>query len=61
MRLIREAHRDRRLKLLPREVSWLDPIQKAVESIPATDSEFIEEMMAEVDATKFVAADYGLC
>ena len=60
VRLIREAHRDGRLKLPPREVSWLDRIQKAAEAISASESEFSAEMMAEVDTTKFVAADYGL-
>jgi methanol--5-hydroxybenzimidazolylcobamide Co-methyltransferase len=60
VRLIREAHRDERLKLPPREVSWLDRMQKAVEAIPGRESEFITEMMAEVDTTKFVAGDYGL-
>jgi methanol--5-hydroxybenzimidazolylcobamide Co-methyltransferase len=60
VRLIREAHRDGRLKLPPREVSWLDRMQKAIESIPSSETEFIGEMMAEVDTTKFVAADYGL-
>ena len=60
VRLIREAHRDGRLKLPPREVSWLDRMQKAIEVIPGSESEFIAEMMAEVDTTKFVAADYGL-
>ena len=58
--LIREAHRDGRLKLPPREVSWLDRMQKAIEAIPASELEFITEMMAEVDTTKFVAGDYGL-
>ena len=40
--------------------AWLDRIQKAVEPIPASEGEFIGEMMGEVDTTKFAAADYGL-
>jgi methanol--5-hydroxybenzimidazolylcobamide Co-methyltransferase len=60
VRLIREAHRDGGLKLAPREVPWLDRMQKAIEAIPSSESEFIAEMMAEVDTTRFVAADYGL-
>jgi methanol---5-hydroxybenzimidazolylcobamide Co-methyltransferase len=60
VRLIREAHRDARLKLHPRELPWLDRIQKATEAIPSNETEFIGEMMAEVDTTKFVAADYEL-
>jgi hypothetical protein len=38
----------------------LDRLQKAVEALPAKETEFISEMMAEVDTTKFVAADYGI-
>ena len=39
---------------------WLDRIQKAVETTPANESEFIGEMMSVVDTTKFVAGDYDL-
>jgi hypothetical protein len=39
---------------------WLDRIQKAVESIPADESVFIGQMMAQVDTSRFVPADYGL-
>jgi methanol--5-hydroxybenzimidazolylcobamide Co-methyltransferase len=60
VRLLRDAHRDGALKLHPREVPWLDRLQKAVETLPANETEFISEMMAEVDTTKFVAADYGI-
>ena len=37
---------------------WLDRIQKAVETIPANESEFIGEMMGLVDTARFVAGDY---
>jgi hypothetical protein len=60
VRLIRDAHRDGALKLVPREVPWLDRLQKAAEALPAKETEFITEMMAEVDTTKFVAADYEI-
>ena len=60
IRLLRGAHRDGALKLLPREVPWLDRLQKTVEALPAKEQEFIDEMMAEVDTTKFVAADYEI-
>jgi len=60
VRLLREAHQEGRLKIHPREIPWLDRIQKAVETIPANESEFIGEMMGAVDATKFVAGDYNL-
>jgi methanol---5-hydroxybenzimidazolylcobamide Co-methyltransferase len=58
--LLRGAFRDGALRLQPREVPWLDRLQKALEALPASESDFVSEMMAEVDTTKFVAADYGI-
>jgi hypothetical protein len=58
--LLRDAHRDGQLALPAREVPWLDRIQKAVEGLPSREDEFIGTMMAEVDTTKFIAADYEL-
>jgi methanol---5-hydroxybenzimidazolylcobamide Co-methyltransferase len=60
VRLLRDAHCDGALKLQPREVPWLDRLQKTVEALPAKEAEFIDEMMAEVDTRKFVAADYEI-
>jgi methanol--5-hydroxybenzimidazolylcobamide Co-methyltransferase len=60
VRLLREANAGGRLKIHPRELPWLNRIQEAVETIPAGESEFIDEMMGIVDTNKFVAADYGL-
>lgn len=60
IRLIRDAHKDGYLKLIPREVPWLDRMQNAVESMPTSEAAFIGEMMAEVDTTRFVAKDYDL-
>jgi methanol---5-hydroxybenzimidazolylcobamide Co-methyltransferase len=60
IRLLREAKQAGRLKIHPREIPWLDRIQKAVETIPANESEFIGEMMGLVDTTRFVAGDYDL-
>ena len=58
LRLMRDAHRDGALRLHPREVPYLDRLQKTVESLPSGEIEFIGEMMGEVDTTKFVAKDY---
>jgi methanol--5-hydroxybenzimidazolylcobamide Co-methyltransferase len=60
IRLLRDAQNHGRLKLHPRELPWLDRMQKAVEAIPANEAEFIGEMMGAVDTTKFVAVDYDL-
>jgi len=60
LRLMREAHQDGALKLHPREVPYLDRLRRTVEALPAKESEFIDEMMGEVDTSKFVARDYEL-
>jgi len=60
VRLLCEGQLAGRLKIPPREIPWLDRIQKAVETIPANESEFIGEIMASVDTTRFVAGDYDL-
>ncbi len=57
---IRQGHKAGALKLLPREVPWLDRIQQALETLPTSESEFIDQMMGVVDTSKFIAADYGL-
>jgi methanol---5-hydroxybenzimidazolylcobamide Co-methyltransferase len=60
LQLMRDACRDGALKIPPREVTWLDRLQKTVESLPPSESEFIELMMGQVDTTKFVPTDYEL-
>ncbi len=60
VRMLRAAHQAGQLKIHPRELSWLDRIEKTVETIPESESEFINEMMGRVDTTKFVPADYDL-
>jgi methanol--5-hydroxybenzimidazolylcobamide Co-methyltransferase len=60
LRLLREGHKDGALKLHPREVPWLDRMEKSLDTLPTTESEFINVMMGEVDLAAFVAADYGL-
>jgi methanol--5-hydroxybenzimidazolylcobamide Co-methyltransferase len=60
VQLLREAQAEGRLKLHPRELPWLDRIQKAVETIPSSEAEFIGEMMGQVDVTKFSPGDYNL-
>jgi methanol---5-hydroxybenzimidazolylcobamide Co-methyltransferase len=57
LRLMREAHQDGALQIHPRELPWLGRLQTTVENLPATEAQFIDEMMATVDTTKFVPAD----
>ena len=58
--LLRQAHREHRLKLPPRELPWLDRMERVLDSLPATEAEFINQMMGTVDTTRFVAQDYEL-
>jgi len=58
--LLCDGQKDGRLKIHPREMPWLDRMRKTVEAIPANETEFISEMMAVVDTTKFTAGDYDL-
>ena len=60
IRLLRQGQQDGALKISPRELPWLDRMEKTVEEIPASETEFIDEMMGMVDTSKFVADDYGL-
>jgi methanol--5-hydroxybenzimidazolylcobamide Co-methyltransferase len=60
LQLLRDAHREGALKIAPREIPWLDRMDKTLDSLPASETEFIGEMMSQVDTTKFVAADYEL-
>jgi len=59
-RLLRQAHAEGRLRLPPREVPWLDRMEKAVDTLPPAESDFIDQMLAGADRTRFVPAEYGL-
>ncbi|MCP5521711.1 MAG: methanol--corrinoid methyltransferase [Verrucomicrobiales bacterium] len=60
IRLIREAHAGEGVKLAPREVPWLDRMEQALTGLPTDESGFIDQMLGEVDTTKFRVEDYGL-
>jgi methanol--5-hydroxybenzimidazolylcobamide Co-methyltransferase len=58
--LIRQGHRDGSLKLVSREVPWLDRIERMLDAMPADETTIVSQMLGEVDTTKYVAADYEL-
>src|SRR5574341_899883 len=60
IKLLREAHENRRLKIPPNELTWLNRMQQTIETLPTTEQEFISRMMTEVDTTRFCADDYGI-
>ncbi|MEI6083542.1 MAG: methyltransferase MtaB domain-containing protein [Verrucomicrobiota bacterium] len=60
IRLLREARSVDAVKIPEREVVWLDTMEEAIAALPASESEFINQMLGLVDTTKFVAKDYEL-
>jgi methanol--5-hydroxybenzimidazolylcobamide Co-methyltransferase len=60
LQLLRQGQRDGALKIAPRELPWLDRMERTLDSLPGNETAFIDEMMGQVDTTKFVAADYGI-
>ena len=60
VRLMKEAHQAGKLKISPRELPWLDRMEKAVTDLPDDEQEFISDMMEVVDASKYHPAEYGL-
>ncbi len=58
--LLRDGQRAGAVRISAREMPWLDMMDERLAGLPEDESRFIEMMMAEVDTTVFVAADYGL-
>jgi hypothetical protein len=47
--LIRQGHRDGSLKLVSREVPWLDRIERMLDTVPADETTFVAQMLGELD------------
>lgn len=60
VQLLRSAHADGRLRIHQRELPWLDRIQSGVEALPDREGAFIDQSLATVDTSKFLAAEYDL-
>ena len=58
--LLRQAHEMGELKIVPRELPYLETIRRGLEELPDREEAFVERMMGEVDQTKFIAQDYDL-
>ena len=58
--LLRDGHRDGRLRLADRERRMLGLIDDSVRSLPDREDQFIAQMFETFDTTKFIAAEYGL-
>ena len=58
--VIREAHQAGRTRLPDSELKWLGMLEESAEDLPGTEDEFIEEILPELDQTKFIKGEYGL-
>ena len=58
--IIEEAIAEGKLKLSEMEISYLPFLREELESIPDSESDFVEMMLPLVDQSKFTLAEYGL-
>jgi methanol--5-hydroxybenzimidazolylcobamide Co-methyltransferase len=58
--LLRTAHNAGRLKIVPREVCFLDTMSAQLDEFPADEPAFIAQQMALADSSKYLPAEYGL-
>jgi methanol--5-hydroxybenzimidazolylcobamide Co-methyltransferase len=58
--LIEDALQSGKLKLGENEIAYLPILRDELNSIPDSESEFIEMMLPTLDQTKFIPAEYGL-
>ena len=57
---LRSAHASGALRIAERELVWLDTMTEELDSLPDSESAFIDRMLAEVDTSRFILAEYGL-
>lgn len=57
---LREAHQAGALRIPEREVGWLDTMAATLADLPGEESDFIEEMLSQVDTSRFRLEEYGL-
>jgi len=60
LKALRSAHANGALHIAEREQIWLDAMDEAVAALPGDESRFIDQMLAEVDTSRFILAEYGL-
>lgn len=58
--LLREGHNVGRLKIVPREIGFLDSMQAQLDELPADEDEFIAQQKAVADTSRYLPAEYGL-
>jgi methanol--5-hydroxybenzimidazolylcobamide Co-methyltransferase len=60
LRLLREGAASGTVHIGARELPWLDRMDRRLAALPSDEGAFIDQMLAEVDCSSFVAADYDL-
>ncbi len=60
LRLLREGQASGQLKIVPREVGFLDSMQAQLEDLPADEDEFISQQKEIADPSRYLPAEYGL-
>jgi methanol---5-hydroxybenzimidazolylcobamide Co-methyltransferase len=58
VRLLRDAHQGGALRLAKREAGWLATLENTLGDMPDSEELFTSQMMAKVDRTKFIPAQY---
>jgi methanol--5-hydroxybenzimidazolylcobamide Co-methyltransferase len=60
LELLRAAHADGKVRIVPNEVAWFDTLQDALDELPASEAEFIEAQLALADPARFLPGEYAL-
>lgn len=58
--LLREGTVSGYLRLDPREIPWLDSMQRALDELPPDEATFIAQQSERADPEKWIPAEYGL-
>jgi len=60
VRILREANSEKKLRIVDRELPWLDIMEDVIAGLPEDENAFVNQIMPQLDQSKFVAADYDL-
>jgi methanol--5-hydroxybenzimidazolylcobamide Co-methyltransferase len=58
--LLRAGHAAGALKIVPRELGFLDTMTAQLDELPSDEAAFIDRQMALADPAKYLPAEYGL-
>ena len=57
---LKQAHNAGRLRVAPREVSWIERLEREAALLPESEQDLLQEMMESPRAEKFLPDQYGL-